>query len=48
MKIQKKSVRKKLDVSNITAETVEALIGYLGLSGEDTNYDVNKKLAETL
>ena len=36
MKVENKQVRKQLDVSVIDASTIEAFIGYLGLTEDDT------------
>jgi len=44
LKIENKTVRKPLDVSIISVETIEAFLLYLGLDEKDTDYEVNKKL----
>ena len=41
-------MRKQLDVNIISASTIEALIMYLDLKQDDTEYDVNKKLNNTM
>jgi len=44
MKVETNKVRKQLDVSVITAQTISGLFAYLELNEDDTEYDVNKKL----
>jgi len=46
--IDKRTVRKALNVNIITAATVEAFIKYLDITEDDTEYDTSKKLTQNL
>lgn len=48
LKVEQKQIRKQLDVSVISAGTIQALINFLGLTEQDTEWDVNRKLNETM
>jgi Trm5-related predicted tRNA methylase len=48
MKISKKQVRKQLDVNIINEDTIREFIEYLGLTPEDTEWDVAQKLNNTM
>jgi|TARA_B110000305_G_C19109541_1_gene479105 hypothetical protein len=48
LKVEQKQIRKQLDVSIISAGTIQALINFLGLTDQDTEWDVNRKLNETM
>ena len=48
LKVEQKQIRKQLDVSIISAATIQALINFLGLTDQDTEWDVNRKLNETM
>ena len=42
--VEKRAVRKAINVNTISAATIEAFIKYLDIAEEDTEYDTNKKL----
>ena len=48
LQIENKTIRKQLDLSIISVETIEAFLKYLGLNEKDTQYEVNKKLIATM
>ena len=48
VKIENKQIRKSIDVSIITASTIEAFIMYLELKEDDTELAVNQKLNNTM
>lgn len=46
--IDKRTVRKAMDVSIISAQTIESLIKYLDITEDDTDYDTTKKITSNL
>ena len=44
MRVQKKEVRKKLDVSIVSADTMEALMRFLGIEAGEEDRNLNRKL----
>lgn len=44
LRVQKKEVRKKLDVSIVSADTMEALMRFLGIEAGDFDRTLNRKL----
>jgi hypothetical protein len=42
--VEKRAVRKQVNVNSITAETIRAFIEYLDVTEADTEFDTNKKL----
>ena len=47
-KVEDKKVRKALDVKIISAETIEALVRYLNITENDTDYELDKKLTASM
>lgn len=47
-KIEDKTVRKAADVSIISAHTIEALVRFLNISEDDTEFELSKKLNESM
>lgn len=46
--IDKRTVRKAMDVSIISAQTIESLVKYLDITEDDTDYDTTKKITSNL